>query len=378
MIKSITNSMKLSANRLLIFTRSAATILKDRFNVVIPHWNRFFPLLVTLFVTTGIAKAQSAKNMPIIDMHLHAQAADDQGPPPLKIGAPFTIFGPNDPQHNFSDTYLNALKTGAWSKSSITSPLTDDELERSTLAMLRKYNIYGVLSGDIDRVRKWKAAEPRRIINAVYWDFSQIGRQKLDADSLRRLFKTGEFKVFGEVAIQYEGILPSDSVFEPYLKMAENLDIPVGIHIGPGPPGTVTLGFGKYRARMHSPLVLEEALVRHPRLRLYAMHAGWPMIDDMIAMLYAYPQLYVDLGVISYILPKKEFYSYLRRMVNAGFGKRIMFGSDQMVWPQAIEISIKTIQHASFLSPAQKRDIFFNNAARFLRLTPEQIKKMKT
>ena len=52
-----------------------------------------------------------------------------------------------------------------------------------------------------------------------------------------------------------------------------------------------------------------------------------------------------------------------------------MFGSDQMIWPEAIEIAIESIETAEFLTEDQKRDIFYNNAARFLRLTDDQIKK---
>ena len=63
-------------------------------------------------------------------------------------------------------------------------------------------------------------------------------------------------------------------------------------------------------------------------------------------------------------------------LVNAGFCKRIMFGSDNMVWPQAIEIGIDAINKAPFLTVGQKRDILFNNAARFLRLTEKEIKDM--
>jgi uncharacterized protein len=46
---------------------------------------------------------------------------------------------------------------------------------------------------------------------------------------------------------------------------------------------------------------------------------------------------------------------------------------DQTVWPGIIEPSIEAIERAPFLSHAQKRDILYNNAARFLRLTPQQI-----
>jgi predicted TIM-barrel fold metal-dependent hydrolase len=77
------------------------------------------------------------------------------------------------------------------------------------------------------------------------------------------------------------------------------------------------------------------------------------------------------------MIPQKEFYFYLERLVNAGFSKRIMFGSDNMVWPQAIELGIEAINKAPFLSAIQKRDILFNNAARFLRLTEKEIKAMQ-
>jgi hypothetical protein len=52
-----------------------------------------------------------------------------------------------------------------------------------------------------------------------------------------------------------------------------------------------------------------------------------------------------------------------------------MFGSDQMVWPDAIERSISVIDEAPFLSKEQKRDIFYHNAARFLRLSQEEIER---
>jgi predicted TIM-barrel fold metal-dependent hydrolase len=120
-------------------------------------------------------------------------------------------------------------------------------------------------------------------------------------------------------------------------------------------------------------LLLEEALMKHPKLRVYIAHAGWPMIDDLLAVLWTHPQVYVDIGVISFALPRKEFHRYLQRIVEAGFGKRVMFGSDQMVWPEVIDYAIQSVETATFLSQQQKRDIFYNNAARFLRLSKEEI-----
>ncbi len=162
---------------------------------------------------------------------------------------------------------------------------------------------------------------------------------------------------------------------EPYWALAEELDIPVGIHIGPGPMGVIYLGATGYRASLHSALTLEEVLVRHPRLRIYIMHAGFPMLDDLLAVLYAHPQVYVDVGIIVFTQPQAAFYRYLRGIVDAGFGKRVMFGSDQMLWPKAIERAIAVIENAPFLSKTQQRDILYNNASRFLRLSQEEIAK---
>jgi predicted TIM-barrel fold metal-dependent hydrolase len=39
-----------------------------------------------------------------------------------------------------------------------------------------------------------------------------------------------------------------------------------------------------------------------------------------------------------------------------------------MIWPGVIEPAIRSIEEAPFLSETQKRDILYNNAARFLRL----------
>ena len=50
-----------------------------------------------------------------------------------------------------------------------------------------------------------------------------------------------------------------------------------------------------------------------------------------------------------------------------------MWGSDQMVWPKTIPVALETIEQAPFLSAEQKRAIFYNNAARFLRLSEAEM-----
>jgi uncharacterized protein len=321
-------------------------------------------------------QAQSGKP-PVIDMHLHVLRANDHGQGVTYIGTPFRDLGLFDPKDKYRDVFDKAMTSHAWADKYVASPISDDSMKYLTLKALEDNNVYAVASGDYDLLRDWKKLAPDRIIKSAYWNFGLLKHGNgLTVDSLEKLFRSGGFKVFGEIAIQYEGFTASDSAFEPYLAMAERLDIPVGIHVGNGPPGAPYCGSEHYRAKLHSALTLEEALLKHPKLRVYAMHAGWPMLDDMLATLYAHPQLYVDLAAICYFIPTKEFYYYLQRLVNAGFGKRIMFGSDNMFWPGTIQVGINNINNAPFLSEEQKRDILFNNAARFLRLTQQEIHRM--
>lgn len=162
---------------------------------------------------------------------------------------------------------------------------------------------------------------------------------------------------------QLNGIPPNDPSLEPYFNLAEELDLPVLIH---------TLGIGPYmphfRSAAGSPLLLEDVLVKHPKLRLFVENAGYPYQDEMIAMMYQYPQLYADVSTITWVIPRTAFYDYLKALIRAGVGKRLMYGSDQMVWPEKIDEAIEVINQAPFLTDEQKRDILYNNAIRFLRL----------
>ena len=317
--------------------------------------------LATLTVPVALAQTRE----PIIDMHLHASHADAQGPPPMSMCAPLNPMPSWDQSRSYPDVFLDRFKSPSCADP-IRSPMTDAELMTRTLDVMKRHNVIGVLSGPAALVEAWRAADSSRFIAGLVFELG--GSDVPLPAALRERHRDQRLAVLGEVTNQYAGILPDDPRMEPYWQLAEELDIPVGYHIGPGPPGVIYLFGPHYRARMHSALAIEEVLVKHPKLRVYVMHAGYPLLDDMLAVLYAHPQLYVDVGVIVYTQPRPAFYRYLQALVDAGFGNRVMFGSDQMVWPEAIGLAIEGIESADFLTAEQKRDIFYNNAARFLRL----------
>jgi len=280
---------------------------------------------------------------PIIDMHVHATGWDHSGNPP-----------PPNP------------KTGR-----VPTSRTDKEFMDATLAELKRYNIVkAVAGGPRAHVSRWYAADPARIIGGT-----MMGpRFPLpDVGVLAEDFRAGRLGVLGELALPYNGVAPNDSQMEPYWTLAEKLDIPVGLHTGLAPPGTPYQCCPKFRVSLGNPALVEEVLIRHPKVRIYLMHAGFPYLQETIAIMHMYPQVYADLAVLNWSRPREEFHEYLRALMRSGFGKRLMFGSDQQIWPEAIGMAIDGIESATFLTVEQKRDIFYNNAVRFLRLDEKKL-----
>jgi len=242
------------------------------------------------------------------------------------------------------------------------------------LAEMKRLNIVkGIVSGgDGDRIAAaiaWHDADPGRIIPGAGVRGSE-DTPLPDLNLLRSAFKEGRLKVLGEVTTQYAGLTLDDPKYSAYLALAEELDIPVALHTGTMPPG---MSFDpccrKARAHLGDPILIEEALNRYPKLRLNLMHAGWPYLDNTISILFHYPQVNADLGAIDWLLPRAEFHHYFEALMRAGFGKRLMFGTDQMYWPEGISMAVEAVSSAPFLSAEEKQDIFYNNAAKFYRLS---------
>lgn len=303
-------------------------------------------ILVVFFGTTlNQTRAQqvNVQRLPIIDVHMHAHTADRFG----KAGIPNPVTG----------------KPSA--------AVTDEAILRATLAEMKRYNIVKAVAGSsMESGERWRAAAPDLFIKSAQID---VGLPMPNIEQLRAEYRAGRLGAIGEIGGQYLGLSPSDPTLESYFALAEELDLPVGIHMGISAPNTPYECCPKFRVTLGNPVLLEEVLIKHPKLRLYIMHAGYPYLQETIAIMSVYPQVYADIAVINWIIPREEFHQYLKALMRAGMGKRLMFGSDQMIWYEAIGMAIEGTESAPFLTAEQKRDIFYNNAARFLRLEGKSI-----
>jgi uncharacterized protein len=319
---------------------------------------RFLCCVALLSFCSAVSFAQNTegKAPPVIDVHVHAMDGSFPG---------VAAMCPNTSKFMASDPKGKEEPFG-WVKEPCTPalyPSAPGEYMKDVLA---------VVFGDPKSVQKWKDAAPARIIPGTSFTAGMGTGQHVALDELRKDFTSGGFKVMGEIGLQYEGISPSDPSVDAYFALAEELDIPVAVHMGTGGSGRANVTSPKFRGSMGNPLLFEELLARHPKLRVQVMHAGYPMIEEMLTLLQANSHVYVDVAGLIWSYPIKEVNRYIERLVDAGFEDRVMFGTDQLLWPKLMAYSISIIQNADYLTTQQKRDILYNNAARFLRLDTAQ------
>jgi uncharacterized protein len=322
-------------------------------------------LLLSCCSTVSLAQNTESKAPPVIDVHVHAIDGTFPGVAPMCPNtSKFTASDPKGKEEPFG-----------WVREQCTPalyPSAPGEYMKDVLAEMERLNVTAVVFGEPKSVQKWKDAAPARIIPGTSFENGIASGQRVALEELRKDFTTGGFKVMGEIGLQYEGISPSDLSVDAYFALAEELDFPVAIHMGTGGSGRANVMMAKFRGSMGNPLLLEDLLARHPKLRVQVMHAGYPMIDNMLTLLQANSHVYVDVAGLIWSYPIKEVNRYIERLVDAGFEDRVMFGTDQLIWPKLMAYSISIIQNADYLTPQQKRDILYNNAARFLRMDTAQ------
>jgi predicted TIM-barrel fold metal-dependent hydrolase len=298
--------------------------------------SKYYIVLLLFF----IGKQTLSQDRKIIDVHFHTRSAGDYGRTP--------------PANPISGKIPNAG--------------TNESILSSNLLLLKKYNVVrAICSGTLKRNSEYIQTDSSRFLSSLEYPDHE-NNQLPDTTTFVRLFHEKKFMALGELGLQYEGQTLDDPQFAPYLSICERLGIPVAVHTGEAAPNTPFTCCPKFTIESGRPLRIEPVLKRYPKLKIQLMHMGFPFLEETKALLNVYPQVYVDLSAIDWLVPKEEFYNYFRALITAGFEKRIMYGSDQMIWEDAIPISINRIENASFLTSKQKEDIFYNNAKRFFQL----------
>ncbi len=327
---------------------------------------RYIFLISFIFILSLISTGQTekkVKHLPVFDVHVHVMKVSPAMSTPLCPWFLTSMPGadPNDKEAPaiFNDDCLDPLLPAG----------SNEELQEEVVGRINDMNMTMVAFGDPEILRNWiKAAPSGRIIPGI----GISDAKSMTVEAFRDSLSNGFYKVMAEVAPQYQGISPSDPSLYPYFAVAEEFNVPVGIHMGTGGNGMANLTRPDFRASLGNPLLLEDLLARHPKMKIWVMHSGYPLLEEMKALMGAHAYVYVDISGMIWSYPLDEIHAYIKGLVQAGFEKRIMYGTDFIMWPRMFETSMGVIEHAQYLSEGQKRDILFNNAARFFRMDKSQ------
>lgn len=238
-----------------------------------------------------------------------------------------------------------------------------------------------------DDLEKWAAKAPGRFIAGPMFPCPQLDAERMfcfpetggwpDPAWLEGELKSGRIGLLGELIFNYAGIAPADLRMDAYWALAAKYDVPVMVHTNGGPgPGLGPRRFAgccpDYDENLGDPDLMRPVLARYPNLRVSLQHSGFPepstpggkvYLDQTVGLMRDYPNVYADMSVLDSAWEPELHAIGLKRLLDAGLGDRIMFGSDD--FPTAPIVA--RLENFDFLSDAQRRAILHDNAARFFR-----------
>lgn len=315
------------------------------------HQSRSLLLLFILaFLCQGsVLRAQTfeqfMKGQPVIDVHIHLYRGDSNSqhynPEKLQKG---------EPLDSLRETWLQAT-------------------------MNRNQVVLALAGGSPKYAGEYAEADPRIWAGITFPCSKMVARdwpcekEFMTYEELKTLYAEYDLRSMGETLFNYYGIPPTDPRLDPYWKLAEELELPIGVHADAGPPSVNKKERPNYRPDYANPELLRPVLEKYPGLKLYLMHFGDSYSEQAIALMKDHPGVYCDISAISLYQPREEWEPNLQRLYAEGLGSRLMFGSD---FEGTIEENLRVIFNIGWLNEEQKRDILYFNAARFLGLTEKE------
>jgi len=152
----------------------------------------------------------------------------------------------------------------------------------------------------------------------------------------------------------------NDKRMYPLFAKCVELDIPVNIHVGTNFSTHTSMSYGR-------PESLDEVMLHFPELRVCASPPGWPWVNELIAVAWRHPNLWIGLvAVRPKLLTKPDSgYGPLLQYGSTLLKNRLLFGSGFPMMPVARSvIEIEALP----LDDAVRERWLHGNAAEFLRL----------
>jgi len=231
--------------------------------------------------------------------------------------------------------------------------------------------------GSSDAVAAFMEEAPDRFVGLANIDF--LGPYVSDSvRELERCVKDLGLKGVGELYPQIGPWDPGDEKFFPIYAKAEELGVPIMIHLG-------TEGNPSFNDERYSdPYLIDPVLRAFPDLDLVACHLAGDLVGALFTLMHARPNLHAEMSIVS--TPLFGLFDsvigpdvILQKFLERGFGTRLLWSTDvQAPYNSEFEKNkvkghiadnniVKRLERIN-ASEEDKANILGNNAARLFKL----------
>jgi len=153
--------------------------------------------------------------------------------------------------------------------------------------------------------------------------------------------------------------IPSHAKMYPIYSTCVELDIPIWFHL--------SVNYSTLSMEVERPIYLDLVAQDFPELKIIAGHGGWPWINEMVAVAWRNPNIYIDIAsyLPKYIGMKGTGWEPLIHYGNSILQDRILFGSTWLFMGQSIKQLADGVMNLP-LKEGVKRKWLYHNAARLL------------
>jgi predicted TIM-barrel fold metal-dependent hydrolase len=154
-------------------------------------------------------------------------------------------------------------------------------------------------------------------------------------------------------------IPPNHAKFYPLYSACVELDIPIWFHL--------SINYSTYSMEVERPIYLDLVAQDFPELKIIAGHGGWPWVNELVAVAWRNPNIYIDIAsyLPKYIGMNGTGWEPLIHYGNSVLQDRILFGSTWLF----MGASIKQLADGVRMLPLKEKvkdKWLYHNAARLL------------
>ncbi|MFX0070045.1 MAG: amidohydrolase family protein [Candidatus Hermodarchaeota archaeon] len=154
-------------------------------------------------------------------------------------------------------------------------------------------------------------------------------------------------------------IPPTHAKMYPIYSTCVELDIPIWFHL--------SINYSTHSMEYEKPIYLDLVAQDFPELKMIAGHGGWPWVNELVAVAWRNPNIYIDIAsyLPKYIGMKGTGWEPLIHYGNSVLQDRILFGSTWLFMGTSIKKLADGVMELPLKEEVKKKWLF-KNAAKLL------------